>query len=135
MEAKDTILEFTEDEKMLLSETEQERLRLVRQAQAEISFEAGRKSRDSEIAEAHKAGYDEGFRLGFIDGQNNLFQADGILVSKIAEAKKEGMKEVMEFVLKHSSKPLCSHINPQVITFHSNFILEDWEAQLKEWGL
>ena len=114
MEAKDTVI--NEEEMGVLHRFEDFRLALM--YQAELSF---------------KAGKDEGYSSGRIDGYNEATQkAMDAMFEKLQTGRKAGIKEVVEWIDRFGyynygqGKPYECEIC---------FERFKWQAKLKDWGI
>ena len=65
---------------------------------------------------------------------------DKTLVEKLVEAEERGreagIKEVVEWIEHHSSKPYYRHLgNLTVVNCDCHYTWDEWQAKLKEWGI
>lgn len=111
MEAKDTVIALTPDEKLYLSTSEQELLQADRLRQAGKSFQAGVRV---------------GYNAGKVDGQDTNHKEHG---KKMRQARLEGINEVVNWIGRNSDL-----INQPEETDRT-FAECRWLDQLKRWGL
>ncbi len=90
------------------------RLLKVAQAQAEITG---------------KIMYEEGRLYG---KQESLLNQT-IIEQQVKDARQAAIREVVEWILAHSSTPMRSNLDPTVFTFAMHMSLDIWQEQLKIW--
>ncbi len=139
MEAKDTVMN-SKDNSFLWDKLWGNRfygdVRQLLYLQAEITW----KARDQEIEAARKAGYEQGYIDGTYDGLQRQQIGAAKLKAEIVEAKKAGMKKVVDWINKeptgqpYSMYPGFILISPERQT-QLKLWFKDEPELLKKWGI